>query len=128
MLRVLTVDSIFTKSIFTSVDSVDSWQFFFKVPTNIFFQKVEGVDSWQFFTRVPEHIFFKKLTVLTVDSFFQHFYHNNDTRSTMPEPAKDTAIQITPKPQASSVRVPRKTFEKLSENFQKTFQQLSKNF
>ena len=36
-----------------------------------------------------------------------NFFHNNDTRSTMSEPAKDTAIEITPKPQASSVRVPR---------------------
>jgi len=45
--------------------------------------------------------------VESVDSFFQHFFHNNDTRSTMSEPAKDTAIEITPKPQASSVRVPR---------------------
>ncbi len=34
-------------------------------------------------------------------------FENDDTRSTMSEPAKDTAIEITPKPQASSVRVPR---------------------
>ena len=47
------------------------------------------------------------MRVLTVDSFFQHFFHNNDTRSTMSEPAKDTAIEITPKTETSSVRVPR---------------------
>ena len=34
-------------------------------------------------------------------------FENDDTRSTMSEHAKDTAIEITPKPQASSVRVPR---------------------
>merc|ERR1712010_4182 len=34
-------------------------------------------------------------------------FENDDTRSTMSEPAKDTAIEITPKPQTSSVRVPR---------------------
>merc|ERR1712010_258952 len=34
-------------------------------------------------------------------------FENDDTRSTMSEPAKDTAIEITPKPQASSVRVPK---------------------
>ena len=45
--------------------------------------------------------------VESVDSFFQHFFHNNDTRSTMSEPAKDTAIEITPKTETSSVRVPR---------------------
>jgi surface protein len=59
-----------------------------------------------FFTKVSKYIL-KKLTVLTVDSFFQHFFHNNDTRSTMSEPAKDTAIEITPKTETSSVRVPR---------------------
>ena len=39
--------------------------------------------------------------------FFNTFIHNNDTRSTMSEPAKDTAIEITPKTETSSVRVPR---------------------
>ena len=52
-------------------------------------------------------IYSQKVESVEVDSFFQHFFHNNDTRSTMSEPAKDTAIEITPKPQASSVRVPR---------------------
>ena len=47
------------------------------------------------------------MRVLKLTVFFNTFIHNNDTRSTMSEPAKDTAIEITPKPQASSVRVPR---------------------
>jgi len=51
MLRVLTVDSIFTKSIFTSVDSVEL----------------------TVFLKYPQTYFFKKLRVLTVDSFLQEY-------------------------------------------------------
>jgi hypothetical protein len=98
MLRVLTVDSIFTKSIFTSVESVDSWQYFYKKcfykrwecwqltvfsqkvfykcwqcwQLTVFSQKVfyKCWECWQYFLPKYSNILFRKLRVLTVDSFF----------------------------------------------------------
>ena len=50
----------------------------------------------------PKNTVVKKVDCKKIPTF-----ENDDTRSTMSEPAKDRAIEITPKPQASSVRVPR---------------------
>ena len=69
MLRVLTVDSFFTrapKHIFSK--SWQCWQLtvFLQEYPNTFFPKVESVDSWQYFLPKYSNILFRKLRVLTV--------------------------------------------------------------
>ena len=87
--------------------SWECWQLivFFYKSIQIYSQKVESVDSWQFFLQKYPNIFSKSWECWQLTVFFNTFIHNNDTRSTMSEPAKGTAIEIMPKTETSSVRV-----------------------
>jgi len=52
----------------------------------------------QFFFVIDEPIISRKLSTVFLLLGINFPHNNDDTRPTMPEPAKDTAIEITPKP------------------------------
>ena len=119
----LTVDSIFTKSIFTSVDSVEL-TVFLKYPQTYFFKKLRVLTVDSFLQEYPNTFFSKSWQCWQLTVFFNTFITTTTRALLCLNPLKTRRYKS-----HRNHKHLRFVFRgKLSKNFQKTFRKLSNNF